>query len=236
LALWYNSTMNSVTKTIPEDPALLKKLLSETLLEIEKLKEENHQLQEQINILLAKRFGPSSEKQVIDLVGQFDEAEQDESDTEEEETIEVPAHVRKKPKRKTLPKWLPHEDVIHNLPVEERICGIDGSELVEVGQEVREQLEIIPAQFKVIRNIRLKYGCPHCHKGIKTAAMPPQPIPKSMAAPGLLAYVATSKYVDGLPLYRLANMLQRIGIDFSRSTLSHWIIKLGILTQLSAVI
>jgi transposase len=225
--------MNSAIKNLPEDPVLLKKLLDKKSSEIEKLKAENLLLQEKINILLAKRFGPSSEKQTIDLTGQFDEAEQDQedNDNEEPETIEVPAHTRKKPIRKPLPKELPREDVIHDLPVEERICSIDGSDLVEVGQEVSEQLEIIPAQVKVIRNIRLKYGCPHCHKGIKTAAMPPQPIPKSMAAPGLLAYIATSKYVDGLPLYRQAKMLQRIDMELSRSTLSNWMIKLGILIQ-----
>jgi len=32
--------------------------------------------------------------------------------------------------------------------------------------------------------------------------MPPQPIPKSLAAPATLAFIATSKFVDGLPLYR----------------------------------
>ena len=174
--------------------------------EIEKLKEENRLLQEKINILIANRFGPSSEKQTIELPGQFDEAEQDqenadsESEAEEPEIIEVPAHQRRKrkpkPKRKPLPDALPREDIIHDLPVEERVCAIDGSELVVVGQEVSEQLEIIPAQIKVNRNIRLKYGCPHCHKGIKTASMPPQPIPKSMAAPGLLAHIVTSKYND----------------------------------------
>ncbi|MBF0449114.1 MAG: IS66 family transposase [Magnetococcales bacterium] len=225
--------MDSIIKNLPEDPVSLKKLLVEKFSEIDKLKEDIGLLQEQINILLAKRFGPSSEKQTIDISGQFDEAEQDQEspDSEELETIEVPAHARKKPKRKPLPKALPREDVIHDLPVEDRICSIDGSDLVEVGQEISEQLEIIPAQFKVIRNIRIKYGCPHCHKGIKTAVMPPQPIPKSMAAPGLLAYIVTSKYVDGLPLYRQTNMLQRIGMDLSRSTLSHWMIKLGILIQ-----
>ena len=223
--------MDSVIKKLPEDPVLLKKLLAKQSSEIEKLKEENQLLQEQINILLAKRFGPSSEKQTIDIPGQFNEAEDDQesSASEESETIEVPAHNRKKPKRKPLPKGLPREDVIHDLPVEERICSIDDSELAEVGREISEQLEIIPAQIKVIRNIRIKYGCPHCHKGIKTAAMPPQPIPKSMAAPGLLAYIVTSKYVDGLPLYRQTTMLQRIGMELSRATLSNWMIKLGIL-------
>jgi len=57
--------------------------------------------------------------------------------------------------------------------------------------------------------------------------MPPQPIPTSQAAPSLLAHVVTSKYVDGLPLYRQEKMLSRIGMELPRSTLASWVVKLG---------
>ncbi|VAW72892.1 Mobile element protein, partial [hydrothermal vent metagenome] len=60
---------------------------------------------------------------------------------------------------------------------------------------------------------------------------PAQPIPKSMASPGLLAHVTVSKYQDALPLYRQEKILQRIGVDIPRSTLSNWMIKVGELTQ-----
>ncbi len=89
--------MDSVIKNCPKELVLLKRLLAEKNSENENLKKENRLLQEQNNILLAKRFGPSSEKQIIDISGQFDEAEQDQENpnTEEPETIEVPAHIRK---------------------------------------------------------------------------------------------------------------------------------------------
>ncbi|HAT48878.1 MAG TPA: IS66 family transposase, partial [Alphaproteobacteria bacterium] len=51
------------------------------------------------------------------------------------------------------------------------------------------------------------YGCPHCHKGVKQASMPRQPIPKSLASAGMLAFLAASKYADGLPLYRMESVL-----------------------------
>jgi transposase len=52
-----------------------------------------------------------------------------------------------------------------------------------------------------------------------TAPMPSQPIPKSLASPGLLAHVAVSKYDDGLPLYRQSKMWNRLGIELPRQTL-----------------
>jgi hypothetical protein len=66
--------------------------------------------------------------------------------------------------------------------------------------EHSDQFEIIPVQFRVLQHQRMKYRCPCCESHIKTAPMTPQPIPKSMASPGLLAYIATAKFVDALPL------------------------------------
>ena len=43
---------------------------------------------------------------------------------------------------------------------------------------------------------------PCCEGNLHTAPMPAQPLPKSLASPGLLASIATAKYVDALPLYR----------------------------------
>ena len=60
----------------------------------------------------------------------------------------------------------------------------------------------------------------------------PQPIPGSIATPGLLAYIATSKYVDGLPLYRQEKfILARLGVDIARATTSLWMVRCGDLIQ-----
>jgi hypothetical protein len=57
--------------------------------------------------------------------------------------------------------------------------------------------------------------------------MPPQPIPKSIASPALLAHVCTAKYADALPLYRQEDILRRAGIELPRATLANWMLKLG---------
>ena len=61
--------------------------------------------------------------------------------------------------------------------------------------------------------------------------MPPLPVPKSIATPSLLAQVATSKYVDGLPLYRQEKIFERLGLDLSRATLAHWMVRMGDLVE-----
>lgn len=67
----------------------------------------------------------------------------------------------------------------------------------------------------------------HTRRRGKRAPLPAQPVPKSQASPGLLAYVATSKYVDALPLYRQAKSFTRIGIDLPRHTLARWMLACG---------
>ena len=101
-----------------------------------------------------------------------------------------------------------------------------------MGEEVSEQLDIIPAKIQVIENVRFKYGCRPCENGVSTAAMPAQPTPGSIASPGLLSFIATSKYIDGLPLYRQENfILARLGVDIARATRSMWMVRCGSLIQ-----
>ena len=95
----------------------------------------------------------------------------------------------------------------------EKPCPACGELRERIGQEVSEQLEYLPASFKVLRHIRHKYGCRRCeHDGynpqIAAAAKPAQPIDKGLPGPGLLAYVATSKLGDHLPLYRLEHIFR----------------------------
>ena len=96
---------------------------------------------------------------------------------------------------------------------------------------MHEQLEIIPAQIKVLRHIRKKYACPCCKQHLKTASKPKQTIEKSIAGPGLLAYIAVQKYCDRSPLYRQVEIFKRIGIDLDRSSLANWMIRCGELVQ-----
>lgn len=201
------------------------------------LREQLDHLQNQFDLMKRQLFGQKSEKKgsdqtvVTGLEELFDEAvEAPEVILEilQEETAEEPitATPTKKRGRRPLPKNLPREQVIHDLPEEEKVCSC-GHPLCKIGEEKSEQLEIIPATVKVIEHVRFKYSCRVCEEGVKTAPLPAQPIPKSMATPGLLSHVFISKFDDHLPLYRQSEIWERLGVDLCRSTLSNWVIKGG---------
>ncbi len=107
----------------------------------------------------------------------------------------------------------------------------DGHELKVIGSDDHEQLDIIPAQVKVLRHKRLKYACPCCDQHIVTAKKPKQAFEKSIASAGLLAYIATQKYCDALPLYRQSEIFKRAGIELDRTNLANWMVRVGELVQ-----
>ena len=237
---------------LPDDVDALKSLLADQAMKLDQFVARNEQLTtenqrykvqvltltEQLNLALARRYAASSEKLSPDQISLFDEAEFDgdlvaDKDAEmaaDDDEITVAAHKRKKRGRKPLPDHLPRVDVVHELPESMRRCDHDGRLLTEIGEVVSEQLDIIPAKIQVTRHIRKKYACA-CGECIKTAPLPAQPIPKSMASPGLLAHIAVCKYQDALPLYRQETILQRIGVELPRATLANWMIKAGHLIQ-----
>jgi transposase len=234
---------------LPDDPEALRKLalrqqeqinaqlhrLDEKASLIDAQAEELRTLREYIRLLKHQRFGRKSEQANDEQIWLFNEAEATFPDPdpgeEADDSVFVEAHTRKKRGRKPLPDWIPRVEILHDLPDDEKVCGEDGTALERIGEEVSEQLEFIPAKLRVLRHVRPKYACPTCRTGIHTAPMPPQPIPKSLASPTLLAHVAVSKYADGLPLYRQETMFQRLGIDLPRASLAHWMVKTGELVQ-----
>jgi len=229
--------MEKAQKQLPNDVDLLKSLVADQFALNEQLMAQNQRykaqvltLQEQLNLALARRYAASSEKISPDQYRLFDEAETDTEIELENDEVIVPAHTRKKGGRRKLPESLPRVEVVHELSDEERICPHDGATLAEIGAVTSEQLDIIPAKIQVIRHIRKQYACA-CGQCIKTATLPQQPIPKSMASPGLLAHIAISKYQDALPLYRQETILRRIGVDIPRATLANWMIRSGTLIQ-----
>jgi transposase len=230
----------------PTEPQSLQDLVAAQAARIAELEQQNaHQssrivtLQEQLNLALARRFAARSEKLSPDQIRLFDEAESEAlalgeaqagAEHADREDIDVPAHRRRRGTRKPLPQTLPRVEVRHELPKDERCCPHDGRPLQVIGEVASEQLDIVPATIQVLRHIRVQYAC-DCGQCIKTAPLPPQPIPKSNASPGLLAHITVSKYQDALPLYRQETILQRIGVELPRSTLSQWMIKAGTLIQ-----
>ena len=205
-------------------------------------KQQNHirHLEEIVKLFKANKFGKSSEKSP-DQAELFDEIEVEACDSddnwvaeavESEENSEpgtVPA-TKAKAGRKPIPEEYPRIIVEYDLTDEEKRCSC-GCEKQHIGDEVSEQLDIVPAVIQVLQHHRKKYACKNCEGQMQTASLPAQPIPKSNASPSLLAYIATAKYQDALPLYRIENILSRLNIHLPRNTQANWMIKSSELLQ-----
>ena len=133
---------------------------------------------------------------------------------------------RKSLGRKPLPADLPRVRIEHDLAEADKVCGC-GCALTPIGEEVSEQLDIIPATVQVLQHARKKYACKACESTVRTAALPRQPIPRSNASAGLLAYIATAKYQDAMPLHRQERMFKRMAVDIPRNTLANWMMGCG---------
>jgi transposase len=221
----------------------------------ENLTEDVNYLEELVRHLKRRRFARSSEVYSRGQGTLFDESEvgalddenqEDESDVRADETPKKKMPKKRgRPVRKPLPSHLPRVENVIDVPEEDKVCPHSGTAITKIGEERSEQLDIEPTKAKVIVTIRPKYicRCDVCKASddgptpdtlgpkVKIAALEPQPIPKSMAAPGLLAYIATGKYSDALPLYRQSEIFKRAGVDLPRSTQASWMIKCGELVK-----
>jgi transposase len=215
--------MNLELEKLPDDALSLKQIIASQQQKID-------HLQEMLRLFQNERFGPKSEARV-DAVNpnqlQLFTPQVPVEPIAPEEKLRVKGHTRIKRGRKPLPEDLPRVDVVHDIPDEQKLCAC-GATLSRIGEDVSEKLDYTPAKLQVIRNIRLKYACKCCEgvedEGPTVKIAPPavQLIPKSIAAEGLLAHIAVSKFADALPLYRQQKILARLGVDIPRATMANW--------------
>ena len=191
---------------LPDDPAELKALLLQERQATAQLKQQVHSLLEALRLEKHRLYGKGSEKapgqsELFDEVDAQTNGQVDASGAEAEVSSD-PGKARKRAARKPLPPELPRVRKIIELSEDERRCPC-GCALVEIGEAVSEQVDIIPARVQVIQTVRKKYACKSCEDTVKTAKAPAVLLPKSHASGNTMAYVITPKYADGLPLYRL---------------------------------
>lgn len=172
-------------------------------------------LRVQIARLKRMGFGAKSEKlaQLELALEELEAAEAAIVGTQPAPEPEQPLAVR------ALPDHLPRmRDVIEPNAC---ACPECGGALRRLGEDVSEQLDVVPVAWRVVAHVRPKYSCRACETIVQAPA-PARAIARGRASFATLAHVVVSKFDHHLPLYRQAEMMAAQGIAIDRSTLAGW--------------
>ncbi len=173
------------------------------------------------------RFGPRSEKLNPDQFElAFEDLEAAIAEAQEQHDTAAAARSQSRPVRKprtsrALPKDLPREERV--IEPESLTCPCGCGDMVRIGEDRSERLDITPAQFRVLVTVRPRYACPKGRAGVVQEKAPPALIESGLPTEATIAHVLVSKYSEHLPLYRQAQVMARHGLSIDRSTLADWV-------------
>lgn len=218
--------------------------LSQRDAELEKLKEANLKMEQELLYFKRVIFGKKSERFIpqdpnqlclnFNAQAQLKEETANIKPVLEEISQESECRRRRvqaqkrKPKRQTLPQEIERVERV----IEPAIDNL--SDMVRIGEDVKEVLHYKPGTLWVERIIRPIYRLKaqpksHIVTAMYQAELPEAPIAKSFAGSDLLAFLIVSKFVDHLPVYRVLEILKRQGIVLSASTISEWFEAIAVL-------
>ena len=191
------------------------------------LAEHNRRLEHLLRELRRALYGKKSEKLHPDqLQRAFEALEGALAEAEEAAPASImptPRERRPDPRRNLghLPEHLPRIEQV--IEPQSTNCPCGCGEMVRIGEDRTERLDIVPAQLRGIVTVRPKYAWRVCEEGVTQAPAPAHLIEGAIPTEGVLAHVLVSKFADHLALYRQSQMLARSGIDVHRSTLAGWV-------------
>jgi transposase len=212
--------------SLPRDPDRLIEIIIE-------LQDRNTHLQGMVEALKRAVYGPRSEKLIVDpaqLPLHLDDVVLSETPAAaNDDGVEPQPARRRSPRPKAarnigaLPKHLPRCEEL--IEPEDAHCPCCGGAMHVIGEDVSEQLDVIPAVLQVKRIRRPRYGCRGCEGAVVQAKAPPRLIDNGMATTALVTSIVVAKFAWHLPLNRQTQMLRCHGIELDRSTLVHWVIR-----------
>jgi len=178
-----------------------------------------------LQALLKRYFGRSSEKlDPNQLALAWAAVEADQALV----TPPPPPPVERKPRTPSVRRAQRLEDlpiletITLDLPESEKFAP-DGTALVKIRESITDEVDYQPGKLFRRQIIRPVYASPR-HVGTpQVVPLPARVIPGGQVGPGLIAHVLLSKYVDAIPLYRQAAMLERLGPGFTRQAMGQWV-------------
>lgn len=212
--------------SLPRDPDRLIEIIVD-------LQQRNAHLQGMVAALKRAVYGPRSEKLLgdgaqlpLDLpdvaLGQAPMAA---NDDECGQAPERPHPPRAKAARNigALPKHLPRCEVV--IEPDSKTCPCCQGAMHVIGEDVSEQLDVIPAILQVKRIRRPRYGCRSCEAAVVQAKAPPRIVENGMPTTTLVTSIVVAKFAWHLPLNRQTQIFRGHGIELDRSTLVHWVLR-----------
>ena len=223
-----SSTIESSTISLPDNIDTLKQMIEHLLSDMHSKDREILNLRCQLETLKRRIFGRRSEKIDPNQLALFEDLTRQLEAAQAEKAVEDRPRQKGNGKgnghgRKLLPADLPRQQIEIPPKEEDLVCPCCHKAKVKIGEEITEELDYQPASFFVRQYRRSKYACKECQEGVVIADLPPRPIPKGLAGPGLLAHILTSKYADHLPLNRQQGIFHRHEVDLAVSTMCDWI-------------
>lgn len=202
------------------------------LKENQELKSTVSRLKDRIKWLERALFSSRSERIVSndpnqgEFEGLLAELEELSQELEQNKEVQEPKSKIKKPRKKRrsldelIPEDLPREDIVIDVPENERICPVTGVPFKKIDEVVTEKLAFKPGSYFVKRYIRPKYAHPtDSSYGILCEPMIKCAIPGSSFDESVTVAVGVDKCAYHLPLYRQLERMKNAGIDMSIQTL-----------------
>jgi transposase len=213
-------------QALPDDPAVLKQMIAEVLRELRRERQNRQAVEQRLDALLRRLYGPRPERIPADqgLLFPLDEPAPlppppppPPDEDQPKRRGRCRPHGRRRP-----PAHLREEEKRYELSTAERLCPECGGQRQEIGVETTHQYDYKPAEVVVIVHQRVKYACPCCQGYVVIGPKPTSPLAKGLPGPGLLAQLIMDKYQDHLPLHRSEQRFARMGVTLPRSTMSDW--------------
>ena len=160
-------------KTLPQDADTLQKIVMDLIKQLDRSLAEQNKYQNLLRELLEAQRSRKSEQLTKEQLALFEAAwqarhpeSQSDEDDDDDNLGGAPqggqqssqTQHNKRSGRQALARHLVRERIVHDLAEAEKHCDCCGRDLRLIEEETSERYEYIPASFKVIEDVRLKYA------------------------------------------------------------------------------